>query len=416
MKLHIPHLVTRPGRHDTVRHYWQPSAQLRRAGWKPVTLGTDADAAIRAAREWNARVMAWREGGQIDERPATSRRRIARHAKAGTVRQLIADFTAARFDHLADATRKQYASALQQIDTWAGSQPAHWITADRCRALLQNLARPAKRGQPERLHRAAGIGRVLRTLLKWAEENERIARNPMDRVSIRTPTPRSTLWPDHCIDAMVEMADAMGLAAIGTATLLAADTGQREADLLKLTWGKLPPRPSATGADGGRAIRLQQGKTGRWIDVPLTGRLSDRLAITEAENRQRPVPSLTVLTRASDGRKFPQEYFIRQFAEVRAAAIKGSEQHGLAPCPELAGLQMRDLRRTLIVRLAEAEVDLPGIAAISGHKIEVCKQILETYLPRTGKMAEAAIEKLEAHRAQNHTPLATMARASGDRK
>jgi len=42
----------------------------------------------------------------------------------------------------------------------------------------------------------------------------------------------------------------------------------------------------------------------------------------------------------------------------------------LRPCLELAGLKYRDLRRTLIVRLAEAGVDLPGTAAISGHRIE----------------------------------------------
>lgn len=70
----------------------------------------------------------------------------------------------------------------------------------------------------------------------------------------------------------------------------------------------------------------------------------------------------------------------------------------------MEGLQYRDLRRTLIVRLAEAGVDLPGIAAVSGHKIETCKKILETYLPRTGKMASAAIETLESRRRPSPKP------------
>jgi hypothetical protein len=225
----------------------------------------------------------------------------------------------------------------------------------------------------------------------------------MDRVTIREPKARHHLWPDHCIDAIVAMADALALPSIGDAILLAADTGQRESDLL--AFRRMPRRP-----DGRRWMRLQQGKTGVWIDIPFTARLDQRIDQAEARHRAREeaarktgkatIASTRLLVRETDGKPWPQEAFIRAVAEVRTAAIAGSEKHGLEPCPEMAGLQFRDLRRTIIVRLAEAGVDLPGIAAISGHKIELCKKILETYLPRTSKMAAAAIEKLEAYRAK----------------
>lgn len=404
MKLRIPHLVVKPGRGGKSRHYWQPSAALRNAGWQPQNLGHDFDAAMKAAMAWNQRVTEWRSG-KSTQAPAGVRGQkalLARFARPDTVRELITAFKAERWDHLGAHTRRTYQSALNVIDEWAGDQSPAFITPERCRVLLKALAKPAEPGGPERLHRAAGIGRVLRTLMGWAVDNDRLDRNPMDRVTIREPAPRHQVWPDHAVDAFVEMADAMGEAAIGTALLLAMDTGQREADLLALTWRKLP------WIEGRRHIRLQQGKTGVWIEVPLTARLHDRLAKVEADNRAHATPSLNVLTMPGTNKPWPQVYFIRRFAEVRTATISGTisgtiqgeAQQALEPCTELEGLQFRDARRTLIVRLQEAGASLPDIAAISGHKIEACKKILETYMPRTRKMATAGIERLETERAR----------------
>jgi hypothetical protein len=109
-------------------------------------------------------------------------------------------------------------------------------------------------------------------------------------------------------------------------------------------------------------------------------------------NRALAVPHTHILLRETDGTPYTEAYFQREFRRLKAAALPG--------CPDLADLQYRDLRRTAVVRLAEADVDLPGIAAISGHQIESCKRILETYLPRTTKMADAAILKWGAHRAK----------------
>ena len=58
--------------------------------------------------------------------------------------------------------------------------------------------------------------------------------------------------------------------------------------------------------------------------------------------------------------------------------------------------QRRDLRRTGIVRMAEAGVPLPQIAAISGHQIDSCARIIDTYLPRRTEVAIAAMAAWEA--------------------
>ncbi len=62
----------------------------------------------------------------------------------------------------------------------------------------------------------------------------------------------------------------------------------------------------------------------------------------------------------------------------------------------LDGLRFQDLRRTAVVRLAEAGRTDPEIAAITGHSLKRSKQISETYLPRTAEMARNAMAKWES--------------------
>jgi hypothetical protein len=47
------------------------------------------------------------------------------------------------------------------------------------------------------------------------------------------------------------------------------------------------------------------------------------------------------------------------------------------------------------VRLAEAGATTPQIAALSGHGIDYCQKIIETYLPRRTEVALAAIKLWE---------------------
>ena len=56
--------------------------------------------------------------------------------------------------------------------------------------------------------------------------------------------------------------------------------------------------------------------------------------------------------------------------------------------------QARDLRRTAMLRMAEAGATVPQIASVSGHSIEATQRVLETYLPRNRDLAEIAIARL----------------------
>jgi hypothetical protein len=95
-----------------------------------------------------------------------------------------------------------------------------------------------------------------------------------------------------------------------------------------------------------------------------------------------------------------QAHFQRLFAEIRqraahAATVAGDEE--LAA--ELADLQFRDLRRTCVVMMGQRGLPDHLIAAITGHKLETVKKILEVYLPRTTGMAMLAVDLMDTREA-----------------
>jgi hypothetical protein len=71
--------------------------------------------------------------------------------------------------------------------------------------------------------------------------------------------------------------------------------------------------------------------------------------------------------------------------------------------------QRRDLRRTGIVRLAEAGATTPQIAALSGHSIDYCQRIIDTYLPRRTEVALGGIEAWERAGLTAHSPVVSIA-------
>ena len=158
--------------------------------------------------------------------------------------------------------------------------------------------------------------------------------------------------------------------------MLAAFLGQRQADVLALTWSDYR----------GGAFRVCQAKTGEVVEVPAVPELKSRLESLAGD------VSTEIVVAETTGRPYKGDHFRREFAAVRRAATPAA--------PELADLQFMDLRRTAVVWLAEEGVPESGIAAITGHRIEGCRRILETYLPRNTAMAAAAIARLAARRAR----------------
>ena len=97
-------------------------------------------------------------------------------------------------------------------------------------------------------------------LLSWARSRGLATYRPPGRIKRLYHGDRSDkIWEDHHIAAFMTLASLP----LQWALLLAADTGQRQGDLLRLPWS----------AHDGKWITLTQSKTGRKVRVPLTARL-----------------------------------------------------------------------------------------------------------------------------------------------
>jgi integrase len=165
------------------------------------------------------------------------------------------------------------------------------------------------------------------------------------------------------------------------ALLLALWTGQRQGDLLRLSWS----------AYDGTHIRLRQSKGGRRVLVPVGAPLKAALdavnpnrtvaALVNLETRPRR-PSLTILA-TSESTSWISDGFRASWAKACARA-------------GIRSLTFHDLRGTAVTRLALSGCSEAEIATITGHSLQGVRAILDThYLARDPALGESAIRKLE---------------------
>jgi hypothetical protein len=286
------------------------------------------------------------------------------------------------------------------------------ITRKNVRTLRDSLMAPDKDGRVRHTAAHATL-RVLRTLLKYAVDEEVIPENPAQSFALSAPAPRHQVAGPEARDALLLAADAAGEPNMGLAMLLGWKTAQREGDLLKMLqtqYVEIPPYKmdpevhaalAALAADGRvMGIRVRQGKTNRWVEVPVVA--GERERIEAAIAAARAIGLTTILFNEQDRapwtsgdakeRRTRQAYFQRRFADHRATAAALATKAGndlLAA--ELVDLQFRDFRRTCVVALGELGLADQLIAAITGHSLDETKRILEVYMPRTTGMAARAI-------------------------
>ena len=352
-KIKVRHLVQRGN-----GYYWQPATALRQAGWKCRRLPDTLEAAIAEAEKINAELDAWRLGkAEVNNIP-----------KGGTLNSLIYTYTHSNeYRRLAPNTKKDYDYRLSIIEKWGGTVPLEGITRKAVKVLWEKLAETSQ-------WKANATIRVLRLLLEFAVQIGDLTINPAAKPGLAEIAPRSVVWTPEEIDAFVEKADTLGYFNVGTAIMLAAYLAQREGDILKLRWEDYQ--------NGG--FYIHQNKTRAYIWVPVHPLLKMRL-------EKYPNHSGLVVRSDLDGRQYSKDAFVGRFTLIRREVVK--------KIPEAQRCKFMDLRRTAIVRLAEAGCTEAQISAVSGHKIDTCRRILETYLPRNSKMAQAAITKLIEHQA-----------------
>ena len=351
----VPYLVEKKQKKHCL-YYWQPNKKLRNLGFLPRRLAERTNSlpdAIREAEALNAELDAWRAGETVDLTP-----------QEGTLPWLIRHYQQSeKYKGLAPKTQRSYDQCMKIIEAWS-EQASHSQIA----SIVPLAVERFYKSMLDTPHQAAAVIRVLRILLNRAVKYRLIDSNPAAKPEIRSPAPRDAVWTDEATRVLIETANNNGRRSIALAVMLAKYTGQRQGDILRLSWNQYD----------GETLRLRQRKTGKVLAVPVIAILRQWLDGTSQAS------PIIVLSEAT-GRPYREDNFRHVFSDIRDRAGVGE-------------LQFRDLRRTAAVQLAEAGCTAPEIAAITGHAIESTQKILETYVPRTSTMARNAMLKLERNK------------------
>jgi integrase len=317
-------------------------------------------------------IYAWRGGPKIEAEhgtPAflaewqslTAGRDKPQH-HAGTLQELINAYQVApTFTDLAAETREGYVRRIRKIEAEFGDLPIRAIPDPRTRGAMLDW-RDAMNGKRE----ADYCLTVLARILSWAKDRGRIPVNPLERPGrLYSASRAEIIWTDGEIEALLAKAAPQ----VRLPFLLALHTGQREGDVLRLTWG----------AYDGTAIRLRQSKGGRHVRIPVTAELK---AALDATRRVAVTICATSRKRAWTG-----DGFRASFTKAKEAA-------------KIEGRTFHDLRGTAVTRLAVAGCTVPEIATITGHDLKTVETILSAhYLGRVQALGDSAIAKLEKHNA-----------------
>ena len=350
MRIRIPYLERRRRRtkRGVWEHwYWVPSKRLRAAGWEMMALGSDP--AI-------AREMAIRQNADVQRALAVDPQ-VRPDTVAAVIRayRLDEEFTA-----LAEKTRESYGQNLDVIERWAGDKHVRAVTPKAVKAFKLSM-----RATPYKANAVIGM---IRILYGFAYREGLIELNPAHRFKRYTVRPRSQVWEPEIELAFSEAAVQAGRRSLMVALALSIYAGQRETDVLAMKWSQY---------DGAR-LHVTQSKTGERVAVPVLRPLK---AILDATGKT----STFVVVNEHTSKPYAMNTFVGDFGRMlEAIGQKGQ-------------LQFRDARRTSVVRMFAAGLSYEEISDVTGHRIEACREIVETYLPRGRRLTPASIEKLESY-------------------
>lgn len=209
---------------------------------------------------------------------------------------------------------------------------------------------------------------ALVQLEKWAIVRDLLPRPITTGVETEKPQGGHVPWDDSHV-AVAERHARPDLARFIT---LAANTGQRRSDLIRMTPNDLE---EFDGIDG---IKVIQKKTGREVWVPITSPLRAAMATWE----RRPGPYLT----RPDGRAWGGKM-------VYSAWVYERDHNPELAAHKEAGLVLHGLRATACVRLRRSGAGVPLIADMVGMSVEMVARYCRFSAQREN--AVAAVVHLE---------------------
>ena len=295
----------------------------------------------------------------------------------GSLSALIIEYKQSdRYTRLKPRTRELYRGYLDQMRRDYGDLPFRGIRASHIEAIKRaHAATPSK---------ANMILALFRILLGYAVKMDYLRHNAAEKPGRLPPAKRSEVWAVEDEERFMDAARP----SLRLAFMLLLYTVQRPSDVLAMTRDKVEER-------GGRLyIHLRQAKTDVLLAVPVHTRLEPLLRERLADKTGKllvPSPRGVQWARRNFSRAWDHDLVRSNLRLARVLLRQGMTKDQVRADLEGRHRQRRDLRRTGIVRLAKAGATTPQIAALSGHSIDYCQKIIDTYLPRRTEVALGGI-------------------------
>lgn len=350
-------------------------------------------------------VYAWRGGPRLTSEPGSPAfvaELAAAHAARkggdpGRISGLCAAYRASdAWKDLSPKTRENWSPWLDRIQEHFG------------KLSTAQFDRPAIKPHIRRWHhgfkktpRAADMGKqVLSRLLTFAVDEGRLAVNACENLPNLYDVDRSMLiWTE---DDMAELARRAS-AEVNFAARLAALTGLRQGDLLRLTWGHVKPHSIeiATGKSGKRKTTLIPiyAELRRLLDeIHFYEADKHRQAIANAKRgKRRPPPTpLTILTNR-------EAYAWKTgFGASWQAALKGPNRQDPQPWTQL---HFHDLRGTAATRFYLGGLTIREIAEILTWSEDRIEQLLNRYVMKNALLLDRIrrLDEADAAKAKGAT-------------
>ncbi|RVP13100.1 integrase [Sinorhizobium meliloti] len=266
----------------------------------------------------------------------------------------------------AKATQRSYKPFVATIEKRFGTLPIEAIEEHGSRALFMEW----REEMADRPRTADLAWSVLQRIMAFGLDKEKLKRNPCEKAGRLADegTRREKVWTPTDIAKFKAKAPTQILEVF----MMALWTGQRQGDLLRLTWS----------AYDGTHIRLEQSKTKARVTIKVADELKKILDAKRESLGEKDLAAVTILTTAK-GKSWTSDGFRTSWGK---ALIKA----------KVSGLTFHDLRGTFITNARRAGASIEDIASASGHKISDVRSILEVhYLANDHEASDAVILKLE---------------------
>lgn len=374
--------------------HWKPEKKLRQT-FPGRSLGKDAAAARIEAKRLNAEVAAWQKAGDQAAPPRPRRRNGPL-----TVGQAISAWRYGENGQGSDdwqdkreRTRRQWGFYLKAIEAEFGDEAAGQLSRGRVKRWLD----PLKRRAPGT---ARSYNSCARSLYAWLIATELVPRmeNPFGAPKLGKGKRRQRLFTFEDVRHIVRVADGKISAegargwrprpSVGTALVLAFGCVQRISDVIELGFEHLHEQQ-----DGSTRLIFEQSKSktvgqnfelepGVKIDMRLPPLVAARLTAAPPPRTQAGAGRLVV------NEKTGKPYTDRQIGQAMRSVLARAIACDPKRWKHLAGLQLRDGRRSGFVHLRRLGMTVEDIVNLSGHTLQDGYAIVEHYMPRTTEEAD----------------------------